>query len=61
MPFGGVKNGSSLVPSTLSTLTTAKYEIKIDLLYRFPDALDNMNFIFKVTFTFHANSGNWGE
>lgn len=29
----GVKNGSSLVPSTLSTLfTTAKYEIKIDLL-----------------------------
>lgn len=30
---GGVKNGSSLVPSSLNTLfTTAKYEIKIALL-----------------------------
>ena len=33
MVVGGVKNGSSLVLSTLSTLfTTAKYEIKIDSL-----------------------------
>jgi hypothetical protein len=54
-----VKSGSSLVPSTLSTLfTTAKYEIEIDLLYQLPDALDKMNFIFKVTFRFHTNAGN---
>lgn len=59
MLFGGVKNGSSLVPSTLSTLfTTAKYEIKIDLLYGLPDALDKMNFIFKETFRFRSNAGN---